>query len=63
MAKLSDLHKHYRPGVKLLCEVCGDEYSANPGDYFDKATDHEFKCCNHVPMALVRKTVSYERLA
>jgi len=62
MAKLLDLKKHYGPGVKLMCEVCGSKYSANPGDYFDKSEKHTFGCC-YVPMVLVKETVTYERLA
>lgn len=40
MAKLLDLKKHYGPGVKLMCELCDSEYSANPADYLRTADEH-----------------------
>ncbi len=36
----------------LFCEVCGETYSANPGDYFALPKDHIFECHGE-PMRLV----------
>ena len=52
MAKLREVQSD---GISpfLHCYVCGDQYSANPADYWDTPNGHVFKCCDE-PMALVR---------
>lgn len=40
------------PRPMLYCEVCGERYSAERGDYFLYPADHVFTCCD-VPMQLV----------
>lgn len=42
----------------LYCECCGNESSANPGDYWDANPETVFSCCGE-PMRLVRKVVQY----
>jgi len=42
----------------LYCSVCGAEYSANAGDYWDCDPTYEFVCCNE-SMQLVVKQVSF----
>lgn len=38
------------------CRVCGNDYSANPGDYFMAADDAVLACCGE-PVAIVTRTV------
>jgi len=33
------------PRPFFLCPKCGNEYSANRGDYFNVPDNHVFKCC------------------
>ena len=40
----------------IYCPVCGSEYSAHKGDYWDTPLDHVFTCCG-VESLLVEKTV------
>jgi len=42
------------PRPFLYCETCGEESSANAGDYFMARPDTVFKCCGE-PMRLVTK--------
>ena len=62
--KKSDLHDHIlKPGAKglvLVCRVCGNEFSANHGDYWCFPDDHEFHCCNK-PMLLGRFMRTFKR--
>lgn len=30
----------------LLCTICGSEFSANKGDYWQLSNDDSIKCCN-----------------
>jgi len=46
----------------LQCQVCFNEYSSNPSDYFMASLDHVFTCCE-VPMMLVKKIESFRILA
>jgi hypothetical protein len=43
----------------LYCDICGGEYSANKGDYFQCRLDKVLTCCGE-PMRLVRKTICYQ---
>lgn len=59
MIRVSDLPnltgtKRTEPDPFLYCEVCGDHYSANAGDYWAVPKDHVFTCCDE-PMRLVRE--------
>lgn len=44
------LHKEYA-GRVMYCKVCGAQYSANRGDYWDTPEEYVFKCCDK-PMHL-----------
>jgi hypothetical protein len=50
-----------KPQPFLYCQLCDAEYSANKGDYWDAADEHEFTHCGE-PMHLVRKHVVYEKV-
>ena len=59
--KVSDLKDQVgkpSPHPILYCKVCGSEYSANAGDYFNHPSTHVFKCCRR-NMVLVNKTTTY----
>ncbi len=58
---LKDQILHHEDKSMLLCTVCGSEYSANKGDYWDTPDNHVFKCC-HKPMRLVIKTTNYKEV-
>ena len=45
----------------LYCPKCGEENSANAGDYFMANPETIFKHCN-VNMALVVKRTTYQRI-
>jgi hypothetical protein len=47
------------PRPILYCRVCGEENSANAGDYFHHVKHHVFTCCDQ-NMELVVKRVVYE---
>ena len=40
----------------LYCGVCGGEYSASSGDYWNCSPDHELKCCDEPLELAVKKT-------
>jgi hypothetical protein len=42
----------------LYCEICGGQYSANAGDYWDRPKDQVMACCGE-PMRLVVKQVKF----
>ena len=46
----------------LKCFECECEYSANSGDYWDLADDHQFKCECGNAMDLCTKTVKYNKI-
>lgn len=67
---VADLKDKYEGGhVFLFCDVCGAEYSATKGDYWNHRSDHVFTCDHgaaqgedgdfsdfpETPMRLVRK--------
>ena len=65
---VADLKDKYNEGgrVFLFCDVCGAEYSATKGDYWNHPSDHVFTCDHggeegnfgdfpETPMRLVRK--------
>lgn len=62
MAKVSDLKDQTGTNDNsiLHCECCGDDYSANKGDYFLYPADHVFTCCGE-EMILATRVVSYVR--
>jgi len=51
------LDKTYK--ALMLCTVCGGEYSADSGDYFNYKDDYIFKCCGK-PCLLVTKETVYK---
>lgn len=46
------------PHPVLHCDVCGEDYSANKGDYFLRAPGSILRCCKK-QMRLVVKRVLY----
>ena len=46
----------------LLCRVCGQEASANRGDYFMAGPESKLICCGQ-PLLLVRRRVIYDEVA
>lgn len=48
----------------LWCPECGEEFSANPSDYWSLPKDHVLKCidCDGVPLVLAHKRTIYEEL-
>ncbi len=46
----------------LLCDFCGNESSANKGDYFMARPDYVFTCCD-MPMRLVTSEIVYTEVA
>src|SRR3990172_2137742 len=49
------------PHPFLYCVRCGNECSANAGDYFMARPSYVFTCCN-VPMRLVTKSTVYREV-
>lgn len=45
----------------MLCNICGAEYSANSGDYWNVADDYVFECCDEI-MELVEKNTVYNSI-
>lgn len=41
----------------LYCLECGEEYSANKGDYFMAEPDHVFQCCGQDMILATKRTV------
>lgn len=50
------------PRPFLYCDICGNECSANAGDYWNFAKDYKFICCGE-SMKLVIKHTVYEEIA
>ncbi len=48
------------PRPILYCKVCGAQYSANAGDYWDRPSDYVFECCDQPMLLVVRRTVFTE---
>ena len=45
----------------MYCSICGSEYSANLGDYWDvNDSNFEFKCCEETMDIVVKKTIYEE---
>lgn len=49
------------PRPDLYCAACGNEYSANAGDYFNHPFNHVFVCCDE-PMKLCVRRVTHEEV-
>lgn len=49
------------PRSILLCRVCGGEYSANAGDYWNTKPQHILKCCGEPMDHVIKKTI-YEKV-
>jgi len=47
------------PRPILYCNVCGAQYSANAGDYWNRPGNTELLCCDE-PMQLVIKKIIFE---
>ncbi len=47
------------PRPVLHCFACGEDFSANKGDYFNRPETYPFFCCDK-PMELATKRVVYE---
>jgi len=50
------------PQPFLYCGHCGNQFSANRGDYFAADPEHVFKCCRR-NMLLVTKRTIFEQVA
>lgn len=49
------------PHPKLHCPSCGDDYSANAGDYWNVSETKEFRCDNcGTPLVLAVRRVVYD---
>lgn len=59
VADLKRIDVDRRPLVLLRCDQCGEENSANHGDYFQSPPDAIFMHCRQ-PMRLVQKQVVYK---
>jgi hypothetical protein len=44
----------------MYCHTCGEEYSANRGDYFAANPDTVLTCCGEPMRLAVRKAVYWE---
>jgi len=62
--KVSELKDQIgQPGPRplLYCTVCGAEYSANAGDYWNCSRDMDMLCCDE-PLQLVMKRTVYKKV-
>jgi len=62
-ATFANMHEHYSPGVLAFSPLTGEEYSANPRDYFMWSGDDEdtpLVDSAGEPMLLVRKVTTFE---
>lgn len=41
----------------LYCGICGNEFSANAGDYWNAKPDHVFRCCGANIILVIKKTI------
>lgn len=60
MVRVRDLHDQTGrrgPHALLHCVVCGNDNSANKGDYFMARSDYMFTCCGQPMVLAVRRTV------
>lgn len=48
------------PRPLMYCHTCGEEYSANRGDYFAANPDTVLTCCGEPMRLAVRKAVYWE---
>jgi hypothetical protein len=64
MVRVSDLVDqigHNGPRAILYCSACGQEASANAGDYWNLPNNYEFECCGF-PMVKVVKSTHYSHV-
>lgn len=59
IATLANMRKHYREGVFAWSPDTGEEYSADPGDYFAMSEDSMLRDDNGEPMVLAYRTTSF----
>ncbi len=61
--KVGDLKEQSGPGPHpiLYCTECGGEYSADKSDYF-MLPDTEIMMCCDIPLQLVMKTTTYNKV-
>ena len=60
---VKDLHKPHKAGVCLHCQLCGSDFSADPGDYGrwnGFGDDHVFKHCGRPMRLAIKKTIYVE---
>lgn len=57
--KDSILNKDWR--AIMYCYICGSEYSADSGDYYNIDDEYVFRCCE-IPCELVEKNTIFKRL-
>ena len=49
------------PHPFLYCLICGSEFSANAGDYWDTKPEHVFRCCEDDMLLVTAQRVLTER--
>ena len=59
IATIENMLAHYRPGVFAYSPGTGEEYSADPGDYWDAGRGWTMKDAGGEPMVLVTKKTTY----
>lgn len=58
-ATLANMREHYKNGVFAWSPSTGEEYSANPGDYFMMSEDDVLRDEYGDPMVLAYKATSF----
>jgi len=55
LATVANMEKHAGPDAVQVCEVCGETYSATPGDYFYQPRNVPVgKCCGRLTVLATR---------
>lgn len=58
IASLANMRDHYRDGIMAWSPDTGEEYSANPGDYFLMADDDVLRDEHGEPMLLAYRATT-----
>ncbi len=62
VASLKNMQQHYTDGVFALSPVTGEQYSADPRDYFAVPTNWIMRDSNDEPMILARRVADFQFL-
>ena len=60
VADLQDQTNKPYPWPILYCSMCGEEYSAHKGDYWNSSPNHVFQHCHRNMRLVVKKIVFQE---